>query len=674
MTHEILAGHTLTLAMGTYRFGGVLAIDGSPGAGTPGGALIIGQAADSANSGTIFVDGGYPTYEGNHETGGGTLELLGTMTNTGGIEVAGGDIWSSGAVGDGGYMLDAGLLVNKGSVLVGAGVPLATGEIQGQGGEMVVTGVLVNDGAMTIEGSRYDRTDGFYALSVGSVVNWGSIANAGTITIDGGGVSGIAGFWGGSGGSLVGRGTLTNSGVMVLEGGVGATVKTAHGGGGAMAGFDVLFNQGTIDIEGGEAGVKTLKVGDYGFGYGFGASLGVGYTFANSGLIVVGAGEPAPVAGGMSGMGGELGLDSGALRFSNSGTILVDGGAGSTVPEANELYGGSFFLGGYHDVNSGLIYLEGAGTNEYHGGEMTLGGVVDENTTLVNTGTIEIGSATGVNGAAGQLWIDPGSVLDMTGGSLVQMGGGYYPVMIFNEGTIEGFGTIDMNSVGGGGVSAASGGLLRVSANFVVNDESFRVDAGATLALYGTVEKSDSFSIAAGGTLITVAGNVGSRINSTHGGTLTIAGGGVTTLNANDTDLTVTLAKPTVLSLSQQGFLTVDGGNGGDRIYAEAAGQTLIGGTGDFLMGSSAEGDVFQGTAAALDLNEIGNFAGTDVIDVTDLAPGSGLVLDYVQKSDKGTLTLSEGKVTTHIVLEGSFTQGQFTTSSDGAGGVLVHV
>jgi hypothetical protein len=71
--------------------------------------------------------------------------------------------------------------------------------------------------------------------------------------------------------------------------------------------------------------------------------------------------------------------------------------------------------------------------------------------------------------------------------------------------------------------------------------------------------------------------------------------------------------------------------------------ETLTGGAGlDTLIGSAATGDSFRDTAAGLNGDTIVNFAGSDVIDVTDLAPGSGLTLSQAPGDDSGTLKLRE--------------------------------
>jgi Ca2+-binding RTX toxin-like protein len=95
---------------------------------------------------------------------------------------------------------------------------------------------------------------------------------------------------------------------------------------------------------------------------------------------------------------------------------------------------------------------------------------------------------------------------------------------------------------------------------------------------------------------------------------------------------------------SDIGFITAIGSGEVDTIVAEAAGQTLEGKAGsDTLIGPIGAGDTFLGTAAELKGDTIGNFAGTNVIDITDLTPGSSLSLSYTQRASSGDLTASEG-------------------------------
>jgi hypothetical protein len=241
---------------------------------------------------------------------------------------------------------------------------------------------------------------------------------------------------------------------------------------------------------------------------------------------------------------------------------------------------------------------------------------------------------------------------------------------------MTGTGLLDIQALYSYGTIQNAGGTLTVTAA-ITGAGKLEETGGGTLVLNGSIASGQHLSIGAG-TIVTSLANAGLAVTTTGGQTgsiLQLTGGGSGTLNAADTNLTVQLAQAGTLSLSLQGFLTADGSTGADTLVAEAAGQILDGeGGGDTLIGAAATGDTFLGSAAQLNEATIGDFAGTDVIDVTDLLPGAGLHLTYTQGAGQGTLTLSEGTQSTTITLLGAFSQSQFSTSSDGASGVLVHI
>jgi large repetitive protein len=60
------------------------------------------------------------------------------------------------------------------------------------------------------------------------------------------------------------------------------------------------------------------------------------------------------------------------------------------------------------------------------------------------------------------------------------------------------------------------------------------------------------------------------------------------------------------------------------------------------------------------------------VIDLRDVTAGANATIGYTGSNSPGTLTVSDGTITASIVLLGSYSLANFTTSSDGHGGTLV--
>ena len=291
---------------------------------------------------------------------------------------------------------------------------------------------------------------------------------------------------------------------------------------------------------------------------------------------------------------------------------------------------------------------------------------------LNNTGTITSGTA---GYFPSKLSIDRGGTLYMAGPSEIGV------AFLINYGAISGSGVINSGELLNQGTGTVSGGSLSV-AGILAGFGTFDVMTGAALSLTSVYANDGTVDLNPGGLLqVTTgvslgfgdSGSAGVFINSPDGGTVDVLGSGAAKLNGADTDLTVLLTQATTLTLSQMSFITAIGSTGNDTIVAQAANQTLTGGDGaDTLIGAAATEDTFLDSAAGLNGDTIEGFAGSDVIDITDLAPGAGLSLNYTQSGSVGTLVVSEGGQSSTMILPGSFTQGDFTTRSDGSEGVLI--
>ena len=158
---------------------------------------------------------------------------------------------------------------------------------------------------------------------------------------------------------------------------------------------------------------------------------------------------------------------------------------------------------------------------------------------------------------------------------MLQSGAGYAPDMVTNDSTIIGYGTIEVSSLRNDGVIIAQGGPARRACSHIrrylrarrlhgrprrhPRPLRHRRRQGCAVTLFNRPARRQTAAAA------------DLAISSPDGGTMTIVGGGTITLGANDTNLTVFLASPTTLTLSQAGSLTAIGGGGADTIIAEAS-------------------------------------------------------------------------------------------------------
>ena len=246
--------------------------------------------------------------------------------------------------------------------------------------------------------------------------------------------------------------------------------------------------------------------------------------------------------------------------------------------------------------------------------------------------------------------------------------------------TVTGHGGVVNLVVQGGGtetMGANQTGITNVYLNDPNNDFTANGDAGLTIATSNgtdTVVVGDASQtvVNRGGVLDVqaTAAQAGVAILSGQGTTtLEITNSGTATLNAGDSGLTVKLDAAATLNLGGLGFITAIGSGGNDLIQAGSANQTLVagGGVGDTLIGFAGFGDTFRDTTANLNGVTIGNFGGNDVLDLTDLLPGSA---SY--SFNAGTLSVTDGTHAAAISLSGTFNSTGFALHTDGHGGTTV--
>jgi len=325
-------------------------------------------------------------------------------------------------------------------------------------------------------------------------------------------------------------------------------------------------------------------------------------------------------------------------------------------------------------IGKTLTDFLGTGTDSFTGGF--------EDDTIVTTGTA-LNASDSINGGSGT------NTLMLSGGGTFNLGALAALMNIQTVNASEG------QAAGGGVPSGVQTVVLRAGLDLTVNVASGTLNPldpnPETITIRGAAN-NDVINLG-GGTDTVVIGGTGETINS-GGGTalvsataafagalvngdsgttsLKITTGGAATLNASDSNLTVNLTSATNLTLSKMSFITAVGSTGNDTITALAQGQTLTGGGGkDTLNGFSGFGDVFSDTSAHLNTTTIGNFGGSDLIDLTDMNPNSIQPLTYNTSTE--TLTATDGTHTANIKFIGSYTLSNFQIGgSDGHTGSLI--
>ncbi len=159
--------------------------------------------------------------------------------------------------------------------------------------------------------------------------------------------------------------------------------------------------------------------------------------------------------------------------------------------------------------------------------------------------------------------------------------------------------------------------------------------------------------------------------------TLQISGGGASTLNNADSNLTVQLISASNLSLGTASFITALGSTGADTITAGGANQVLTGKAGaDTLVGGTNLATIFRDVSTGLNGDLIKNFAGASLVDVTDLAFGSLKPISVTQTgsgaSTVSTLISATARMSAAIGFSGSFAKTDFSASADGHGGTQI--
>jgi hypothetical protein len=388
----------------------------------------------------------------------------------------------------------------------------------------------------------------------------------------------------------------------------------------------------------------------------------------------------APRALTITGSAGDDTFDATAAALSVA--LSLDGGGGTNTLA---LQGGGFFALNYAGALTNIQTVtatEGLGGSEpaialRAGLDLTVdiqsGGAGAQAVVFgaANNDIINLGNGTDfVYGTAGTETVNGGT----SGTAVVYLTGATMGATITGNG-----GEMDLLVQGGGTetMGANQTGITTVKLLDPNNDFTANSETGLTIVASSgddtvTVGDASQTVINTGGTLDVkaTAAQAGVNLGLGRGSTtLDITTGGTATLNAADSFMTVRLDAAATLNMGGLGFITAIGSGGNDVIQAGGAAQTLVagGGLGDTLVGFAGFGDTFKDTSADLNGVTIQNYGGNDVIDLTDLLPGSASLT-----FNADTLTVTDGTHSAAISLTGSFTQAGFHLATDNHGGTTV--
>lgn len=669
-TIEVLANGWLTIDQGTsVTNSGTVTVDAS-GKLTVNGATISG-------AGTV-TDNGEIELTGNAVLSGGVLKnnaaftVSGTgnalddetVTNTGTIEVlAGGalaiDQGSTVDNASGNFIVDGNALLTlddatiSGGAIKGAGAIDVTGTSKIDGGAAVSIGTITADAMLTLDGVTVAGT---------AITDNATIALANTVKLKNGAT--IKGASAGSRGAITNNGTLEIAGAATLLNDVltntGHVIKVDDGQTLALFGTDI--SGGTIDNFSGALGGTIVVTGNSKIG---------GNATLNKGAVTVENGvtltlDDATVAGTTIANGGTVKVDATKKLTLNGasltgGVLTVSGTLDST--DTSTVTNASITNSGLIEAIGGLLTLSATtsaaiangGTLQANGAELDIDHQAVANTgTLgaINDGTLKLIGMTVAN-TGGTVSVETGSTLDLVGatidGGTVTIAGtlestgtsAINDADMTNTGTItvtSGTLTIDpavIHTITNHNLIQASGGVLDIIGDLIVNTADIKSINGGTLKLTTVTITNASGTITVDGTSKLYLSDV-----SINDGSLSNAGNlyGVSGLN------TVSAAVTNTGTIEvQDGRLNLAGGLSGvgtviidDGATLELAGATaqtitFAGGT-DTLQLDNVAGHGFTGTIAGQASNG-GTFTVTGAADITST---SGDALDFTASG--GTL------------------------------------
>lgn len=653
-TIEVLANGTLTIDQGSVVTNtGNVTVDAS-GKLTVNGATISGAGTVTGNgeidlTGNAVLSGGVLKNNATFKASG-TGNALDdeTVTNAGTIEVlASGalaidqgstvDNASGNLILDGSATLTLDDATISGGAIKGAGTIDVTGASRIDGGATVSISTITADAALTLDGVTVSGTD---------ITDKSSITIGGTVKLkDGATIEGVSAA---IKGAVTNNGTLeiagaatllndvvTNAGHTIrVDGGQTLTLSGTEISGGTINNYSGVQG-GTIDVAGDSKidGNATLNKGavtvESGFTLTFDDATVAGTAIANHGTVKVDAGKKLTLAG--------AGLIGGALTV--TGTLASSGT--STVTNACVMNNGLIeAIGGVLTLAATTsATIANADTLRANGAELDIDHQAVTNTgtlAAISGGTLKLTALT-VTNTGGTVSVESGSTLDLVGATI---DGGTVTI----AGTLESTGTSAINdadisntgtiSVTGGTLTVdpavihtitnhhlvqASGGVLDISGDLIVNTADIKAVKGGTLKLATVTITNTGGTVTVDGTsklyLTDVSINGGSLSNA--GNLYSVSGSNTISAAVASTGTIEVQAGTLYLSggLSGVGTLTIDDGATLELAGATAQTVTFAGGT-DTLQLDKVAGQSFTGTIAGQSLTG-GTFTITGGADIT---------------------------------------------------------
>ena len=631
-------------------------------------------------------------YDGVHSKYGGSITNEGLIISESRFSDGGLFLYDGGSVTNGSKTYGGGSIEGRSGVTVKSGYGLVTnfGFIEGvnssygfgDGVDLEAGGRVLNSNAPK---SQFDGViEGDAGISVrggaGGVYNFGYITGVGK--------PGVALY---SGGSVVnGSYQIEGEDGVFIEGATGSVTNYGMIGGQMSSGRGVfLGNGGTVvngysaTIEGGDGVVASgaaAYVRNYGYIVSQGSS-GIGLFLSRGGTVINGSGRYSYRAL-IQGVSGLVVEGAAAGTVDNAGTIQATGDA----------FGVAMFSGG--TLTNGSVNDPGALIEGSSGAYLYLGARGSNFGTIVGQGA----DGEGVHLGAGT------SITNGSAGNKAAMIEGYVGVDVYYQETVTltNFGTI----IGTG----------KTAVDFAANTDVLDVGAGSTFvgAVLGAGGTLDLLSgtgtiaglFAAGGD-VTVSGSmaktefqdfgtlvISARATFTDSGAVTVAAGrtvsdaGVLILNATAKNTNAGLIEATkggVLTIGaplvNRGTLAVHGGTLTVNGAVTGTGIAEIdGGTLDLKL-SFNEAVAFTGTTGVLDLARSKTYSaaitgfsrsGGTSLDLGDIAFVGSTEATFSGTRTGGVLTVTDGKHTAHIDLDGAYNTSMFIASSDGQGGTIV--
>ncbi|HEY1935903.1 MAG TPA: hypothetical protein VGG99_28185, partial [Acetobacteraceae bacterium] len=599
------------------------------------GGLLLAGALSLDNSFSSNATGSLDVAGGTVSVGSLSLGANGVATvSSGALSVSG-----SATIGNNGT--GAALSVTGGDVTLGsvnvAFNPGSSGTVTVSGGTLETTGLLnIGDsgsGLVTVDA-------GGTLIAAGGLQVDQFTATTGTLVVNGGSVSVSNGLSVGNGGTA--SVIVEAGGTLSAAGTISVTIGNSFGGTGQVTVNDGVFNVSGAQLSIGSGGSLLVENGgivtDTFSGLGPGVDINSSGGFqANASVTVTGAGSTLNAsAAGMQFVVGDN--SSGSLTIStggvvNAGTNFVDignqtGGNGTVVVNS----GGSFAMNGLN------VGSNGAGTLSMTGG------------TVTDSGSLSIGAGSGASGSA---TLGGGAILTADGLTVGSSGVG---TLTLNGGTITDTGTYTFagSNTGGEGTIAISGAGAVLNSNaFIISNFGVGVgsvdNGGVVNAASLSVGQFFDGSLTIAGGTITTTGAVSDNVGNASGsdGALSVSGGGIFTdaagltfgINSGATGAgtvgagTVTVGGNLVIGNSGLGTLTV---NNGGTIRAngtyDGVGQNS-GSFGELVINS---GGTFVSAATSM---AVGSNAGSS----GEVIVNAGGTLQFTEASQSGTQALRIG-------------------------------